>query len=116
MRSPSTAKASRRRTAKIQLDTDVVLENARKASDFLKALSHEGRLVILCLLIEGEKSVTELEQILNLRQSNVSQQLARLRMDEIVEARRSGKSVYYSVTRPEVIEIISALYRTFCRP
>ena len=92
-----------------------MLENARQASEFLKALSHEGRLLILCLLIEGEKSVTELEHALNLRQAHVSQQLARLRADNLVEARRGGKSIYYSVTRPEVIEIISALYRTFCR-
>jgi len=116
MRTLSMSKASKSGSAKVQLDTDVMLENARKASDFLKALSHEGRLVILCLLIDGEKSVTELEQLLKLRQPNVSQQLARLRADDLVDARRSGKSIYYSVTRPEVIEIIAALYRTFCRP
>jgi len=110
------SKANKPASAKMPLDTDVMLENARKASDFLKALSHEGRLVILCLLIDGEKSVTELEQLLKLRQPNVSQQLARLRADDLVDARRSGKSIYYSVTRPEVIEIIAALYRTFCRP
>ncbi len=116
MRSLSTARASKRSSAKLPLDLDVMLESAGKASDFLKALSHEGRLVILCLLIEGEKSVSELEQILDLRQANVSQQLARLRAEDLVEARRSGKSIYYSVTRPEVIEVISALYRAFCRP
>jgi DNA-binding transcriptional ArsR family regulator len=115
MRSLSTANASKRGSAKPRLDTDAMLENARQASEFLKALSHEGRLLILCLLIEGEKSVTELEQALNLRQAHVSQQLARLRANNLVEARRGGKSIYYSVTRPEVIEIISALYRTFCR-
>lgn len=90
-------------------------ENARHASEFLKALAHEGRLLILCLLIEGEKSVTEIEQALNLRQANVSQQLARLRADDLVESRRRGKSIYYSVARPEVIEVMSALYRAFCR-
>jgi DNA-binding transcriptional ArsR family regulator len=111
----STADAGRRGFAKLLPDTDAMLENARQASEFLKALSHEGRLLILCLLIEGEKSVTELEQALNFRQAHVSQQLARLRADNLVEARRDGKSIYYSVTRPEVIEIISALYRTFCR-
>ena len=92
-----------------------MLESARKASDFLKALSHEGPLVILCLLIEGEKTVGELEELLNLRQSAVSQQLARLRADNLVEARRNGNSVRYSVARPEVVEIMSALYRAFCR-
>jgi len=92
-----------------------MVDNARKASDFLKAISHETRLLILCLLIDGEKTVNELEQILKLRQAAVSQQLARLRADDLVEARRNGKSVHYSLARPDVVEVISALYRTFCR-
>ncbi len=92
-----------------------MLDNARKASDFLKAISHENRLLILCLLIDGEKTVNELEQILQIRQAAVSQQLARLRADDLVEARRNGKSVHYSLARPDVVEVISALYRTFCR-
>jgi DNA-binding transcriptional ArsR family regulator len=115
MGSLSTGRASTRGFAEPLLGAGAMLENARQASEFLKALSHEGRLLILCLLIEGEKSVTELEQALNLRQAHVSQQLARLRANNLVEARRDGKSIYYSVTRPEVIEIIAVLYRTFCR-
>lgn len=92
-----------------------MLDHARKASDFLKAISHETRLLILCLLIDGEKTVNELEQILKIRQAAVSQQLARLRADDLVEPRRNGKSVHYSLARPDVVEVISALYRTFCR-
>jgi DNA-binding transcriptional ArsR family regulator len=91
-----------------------LMEQARRASDFLKAFSHQARLVILCLLSEGEKSVSELEQILNLRQPAVSQQLARLRADELVEVRRDGKNMYYSLARPEVREIIAVLHRVFC--
>ncbi len=91
-----------------------MLDSAVGATALLKALSHETRLVILCLLIDGEKTVRELEQRLNLRQPVVSQQLARLRADDLVETRRDGKNVAYSIARPEVIEIISALYRTFC--
>ena len=68
--------------------------NARRATDFLKALAHESRLMILCILAEGEKSVTELEQELNLRQPTVSQQLARLRADGMVTTRRNGKAIY----------------------
>ena len=98
------------------LDIDAMIENACKAAEFLKALSHEARLVILCLLVEGEKSVTEIEQLLRLRQPAVSQQLARLRADELVETRRDGKSVYYSLARPEVREIIVALHAAFCPP
>ena len=98
------------------LDIDTMVENAQVASEFLKALSHEARLVILCLLIEGEKSVTEIEQLLSLRQPAVSQQLARLRADELVDTRRDGKNVYYSLARPEVREVIEALHRAFCKP
>jgi DNA-binding transcriptional ArsR family regulator len=95
-------------------DVNELMEQARRASEFLKAFSHEARLVILCLLVEGEKSVTELEQLLNLRQPAVSQQLARLRADDLVEVRRDGKNMYYSLARPEVREVISVLHRVFC--
>jgi ArsR family transcriptional regulator, virulence genes transcriptional regulator len=108
-------KTSKRAPAKRSLDTDAMLENARKASDFLKALSHEARLAILCLLIDGEKTVSEIGELLNLRQPAVSQQFARLRKDNLVKLRRNGKSVHYSIARPEVIEVISTLYHTFCR-
>jgi DNA-binding transcriptional ArsR family regulator len=98
------------------LDIDQMIANAQEASEFLKALSHEARLVILCLLVEGEKSVAEIEQMLSLRQPAVSQQLARLRADDLVEARRDGKNIYYSLARPEVRDIIQALHAAFCRP
>jgi DNA-binding transcriptional ArsR family regulator len=98
------------------LDIDLMIANAQQASDFLKALSHETRLVILCLLVEGEKSVAELEDMLSLRQPAVSQQLARLRADDLVEARRDGKNIYYSLARPEVRDVIEALHAAFCRP
>ena len=98
------------------LDIDMMVENAQMASDFLKALSHEARLVILCLLLEGEKSVTEIEQMLSLRQPAVSQQLARLRADDLVETRRDGKNIYYSLARPEVRQVIEALHAAFCAP
>ena len=97
-------------------DIDQLLANARQASEFLKALSHEARLVILCLLAEGEKSVTEIEEILDLRQPAVSQQLARLRADNLVETRRDGKNIYYSLARPEVRQVIDALHEAFCEP
>jgi DNA-binding transcriptional ArsR family regulator len=98
------------------LDMDEMLANAKVASEFLKALSHEARLVILCLLSEGEKSVTQIEEILDLRQPAVSQQLARLRADNLVEARRDGKNIYYTLARPEVREVIEALHKAFCKP
>lgn len=101
--------------ARRTLDTGKMLANAREASEFLKALAHESRLVILCLLIDRDRTVSELEQLLDLRQSAVSQQLARLRADDLVQARRDGKNIYYSIARPEVVEIIGSLYRAFCK-
>lgn len=97
------------------LDIDALIASAQEASGFLKALAHEARLLILCLLIEEEKSVTEIEEILSLRQPAISQQLARLRGDGLVEARREGKNIFYSLARPEVREVIGALHRAFCR-
>ena len=105
-----------RKPKKPDLDIDELLQNAKKASEFLKALSHEARLVILCLLTEGEKSVTEIEQLLKLRQPAVSQQLARLRADDLVETRRDGKNIYYSLARPEVKQVIQTLHSAFCAP
>lgn len=99
-----------------RMPIDDLLKHAGEAADFLKALSHPARLVILCLLVDGEKSVQELEQILTLRQPAISQQLARLRADDLVETRRDGKNIYYSLARPEVRGVIEALHTTFCAP
>jgi DNA-binding transcriptional ArsR family regulator len=98
------------------LDIDLMLANAHAASEFLKALSHEVRLLILCFLIDGEKSVSEIEKMLKLRQPAVSQQLARLRADGLVETRRHGKNIYYSLACTEVRDVIGTLHDAFCRP
>ncbi|HEU4661554.1 MAG TPA: metalloregulator ArsR/SmtB family transcription factor [Pseudolabrys sp.] len=90
-------------------------ENAKRASSFLKALAHENRLMILCILADGEKSVGALEQMLSLRQPTVSQQLARLRADGLVSTRRHGKVVYYSLASSDVRTVIGAMYQMFCR-
>lgn len=92
-----------------------LIEHARRASEFMKALSHETRLLILCLLVDGEKSVTELEQTLKMPQAAVSQQLARLRFDRLVKTRREGRTIYYSIAGEEVGRIIGALHDLFCR-
>ncbi len=89
--------------------------SAKRATDFLKALAHESRLVMLCILAEGEKSVSELEEILNLRQPTVSQQLARLRADGLVSTRRDGKTIYYSLASEEARTVIGAVYDAFCK-
>ena len=89
--------------------------HAKQASAFLKALSHESRLSILCLLCEGEKSVTELEGLLSLRQSAVSQQLARLRLDGLVRAKRCGKTMCYSLANDDIELVLGALHALFCK-
>lgn len=97
-------------------DVSRMLAKANEAADFLKALAHESRLIILCILAEGEKSVSELEEILQMRQPAVSQQLARLRMDGLVEPRREGKTIYYRLASDEARTVIGAVYDVFCRP
>ena len=96
-------------------ELDKIVDRAKHASDFLKAIAHESRLLILCILAEGEKSVTELESLLSLRQPTVSQQLARLRMDKLVTTRREGKTVYYRLANEDARQIIEAVYTVFCR-
>lgn len=96
-------------------ELQALMHKARKASDFLKALAHENRLLILCLLSEKERSVSDLEALLQLSQPAVSQQLARLRLDGLVDTRRDGRTVYYSLADEATKNFISAIYNKFCR-
>lgn len=89
-------------------------ESAAAAAAFLKALAHEGRLMILCHLSSGEKSVTELENLLESRQAAVSQQLARLRLEGLVSARREGKAIYYTLSDPRARRLVETIYDMFC--
>jgi len=92
-----------------------MVAQAQAASNFLKALAHEGRLLILCYLSSGEKSVTELETLLGSRQAAVSQQLARLRLEGLVSCRREGKAIYYSLGDPKAARMIALVYDMFCK-
>lgn len=96
-------------------DLDRMMDNAQRASNFLKAISHEGRLMILCHLASGEKSVTELEELLSARQAAVSQQLSRLRLEGLVTPRRDGKVIYYRLTDARSTQIMEVVYDLFCR-
>ena len=96
-------------------DMEKMMKNAEKAANFLKAISHEGRLMILCHLTTGEKSVTELERLLSSRQAAVSQQLTRLRLEGLVTPRRDGKAIYYSLTDDRPQQIMEVVYDLFCR-
>ena len=96
-------------------DMDRMLTNAVTASNFLKAISHEGRLMILCHLISGEKSVSELEALLSTRQAAVSQQLSRLRLEGLVTPRRDGKTIYYRLADDRPRKMLELVYELFCK-
>jgi ArsR family transcriptional regulator len=91
-----------------------LVRQAENASNFLKALSHEGRLMILCHLTAGEKSVTELETLLGSRQAAVSQQLARLRLEGLVSCRRDGKAIYYALADARATKMMTLIHDMFC--
>lgn len=93
---------------------DQMMDNATIATNYMKAISHEGRLMILCHLATGEKSVTELEELLSARQAAVSQQLGRLRLEGLVVPRREGKTIYYSLADDRSRLIIGLVYELFC--
>ena len=82
---------------------------ASHAASYLKTLAHEGRLMILCHLGAGEKSVGELESLLNIRQAAVSQMLARLRDEGLVSTRRDGKTIFYSLADSNTEQVIGLL-------
>lgn len=96
------------------LSFDTFASSAQEAAGLLKALAHEGRLMILCALVAGERSVGELEDLLGARQAAVSQQLARLRQERLVTCRREGKSIYYSLGDPRVSRLVETLHDMFC--
>ncbi|WP_299891930.1 helix-turn-helix transcriptional regulator [uncultured Ruegeria sp.] len=95
-------------------DMDLMIDNATRASNFLKAISHEGRMMILCHLTSGEKSVTELEDLLSARQAAVSQQLSRLRLEGLVTPRREGKAIYYRLADERPRRMLEVVYELFC--
>jgi len=90
-----------------------LISETEDACNFLKALGHDGRLTILCHLLSGPKSVTELENLLLSRQAVVSQQLARLRLEGLVSARREGQAIYYSLLDPKVRVVLEVLATLF---
>lgn len=95
--------------------TSQMLENANKTTDFLKSLAHPARLMILCRLAEGEATVGQLEEMLELNQSSVSKQLSRLRAQNFVKTARQGRSIYYSLADDRVRLIVGTLYTMFCQ-
>ena len=91
-----------------------MLAAADQASELLKALANRHRLLIVCQLIEQERSVGELAALLKLRDSTVSQHLALLRKDGLVTTRRDGQTIWYTIGSPAARELIGTLYRAYC--
>jgi DNA-binding transcriptional ArsR family regulator len=91
-------------------------QNARRAAKLLKAMSNSARLVILCQLADGERSVGELERAVGLSQSGISQHLAVLRREGVVSSRRIRQTVLYSLASRDVITVMGTLHAVFCHP
>ena len=89
-------------------------DNARRAAGLLKAMSNASRLVILCQLAEGERSVGQLEHTVGLSQPGISQHLAVLRREHVVKYRRERQTVYYSLASDEVVALMATLHKVFC--
>ncbi len=98
------------------MNVDAVRAKAGVAARFMKDLANSRRLVILCELLEGERSVGQLEAVVGLSQSALSQHLAKMRRGKLVRTRRESQTIYYSLAHPGVTRIMGALYDLYCRP
>jgi DNA-binding transcriptional ArsR family regulator len=100
----------------MKLQIEAMEAAADQATELLKALSNRHRLMILCQLIDGERAVGQLAEVLGLRDSTVSQHLALLRKDGLVAARRDAQTIYYSIVSEPAREVLTTLYKVFCPP
>ncbi len=96
------------------MDSEVLLEKAGQVSRLLKSLANERRLLIMCYLSEGEMSVGELEPLVGLSQSALSQHLARLRREHLVTTRREAQTIFYSISSEEARTVLGTLYELYC--
>jgi DNA-binding transcriptional ArsR family regulator len=97
------------------LDIRKVRRAAADATGMLRLLANEDRLLLLCQLTQGERCVSELEELLEIRQPTLSQQLGVLRTEGVVATRREGKNIYYSIADERVEQLLNQLYQMFCR-
>ena len=96
------------------MDLDKMQQSAKVATDLLKLLGHPDRLMVLCQLKAGEQSVGELSENLGIKQSPLSQHLARMRHEGVVESRRDGQTIYYSIHGDKVAQVVGLLYELYC--
>jgi DNA-binding transcriptional ArsR family regulator len=103
---------------KVELEPDAaeLVANATEATDFLKKFAHPSRLMIVCALVEGERSVRDLEDTLGIRQPGLSQQIAELRDAGLIVGRKDSKNMFYRLADGRVTEFIALMFRMFCKP
>ena len=101
-------------TRRAVIDPELLREAAGQAVGVLKVLANEDRLLLLCQLSQGEMCVGELEEAFDIHQPTLSQQLGVLRFEGVVNTRREGKRIYYSVADPNVLQVLEVLYRLYC--
>ena len=95
-------------------DMNLMIEQCGSTARFLKLLAHPQRLLLLCHLTEGERTVSELEEVCEASQSHISQFLQRMKNEGLVSARREGKFIYYSIGDRRVLKLIRSLHNIFC--
>jgi len=101
-------------TQDVTLDMTTMRKAAEEATAILRALANEDRLLLLCQLSQGEKSVSELEELLDIHQPTLSQQLGVLRTMGLVDTRRDGKWIYYSIADEKVLVLLGTMYELYC--
>jgi len=98
-----------------QIDLDAMQLAAAQACGLLKVLANPDRMMLLCQLTQGEHCVSELEGVLGIQQPTLSQQLGVLREEQLVNTRREGKQIFYSIASAEAMTILQVLYDLFCK-
>lgn len=101
-------------STEVQIDPKQMAKAAQKASDLMKTLGHKDRLMVLCHLGSGEKSVGELAGLLDIPQSPLSQHLARMRKENLVVTRRDAQTIYYSIASEEAASFIELMHELYC--
>ena len=98
----------------VQIDAREMASAAQKASELMKTLGHKDRLMVLCHLTSGEKSVGELAKLLDIPQSPLSQHLARMRKESLVTTRREAQTIYYSIASEDAARIVGLMHELYC--
>ena len=98
------------------IDLDTMRAGAQQACALMKVLSNPDRLILLCELADGERNVGQLEEALGIVQPTLSQQLAVLRTEEVVNTRRDAKNIFYQIASAQALAVMQVLYTQFCTP